>query len=144
MPQLQERILKCCFLQAYFISLDTVFMVVWVSGISLKYVGCSLGLLAALGPFRRKSNLQKRSKKEAKTEVANLFSQKDWYNGKWQLCPTLKTNGEILVIGTQQAKLYLMTSMIVFLKWALLLYRTMELHLENWKLLLKMFWAKIV
>lgn len=139
MPQLQERILKCCFLQTYFISLDTVFMVVWVSSISLKYVCCSLGLLATLVPLKRKSNLQKHSKKEAKAEVANLFSQKDWYDGKRQLCPTLKTNREILVTGTREAKLYLMTSMIVFLKWALLHYRTMELHLENWKLLLTMF-----
>ena len=62
----------------------------------------------------------------------------------WEVSAMLfiKNIGKTLVTRTQEAKLYLMTSRIAFLKWALLICRRMELHLENWKLLIKMFWAK--
>lgn len=62
-----------------------------------------------------KASYGKTTEKKAKTEVVNLFSQKDWYDETCQLCYTLKNIG-ITLGQSQEAKLYLMSSRIAFLK----------------------------
>lgn len=117
-------------------------MVARIFGIILNYVCCPLSLWAAPWQLGRKSNLQRDIRKEAKIEVVNLFFLE---RSIWWEVPTvfnIRKIGNTLVTRIQ-AKLYPTTSRIVFLKWALLICRTVQLNFKKLKIITKNVLGKI-
>ncbi|CAO2622781.1 hypothetical protein LEMLEM_LOCUS17583, partial [Lemmus lemmus] len=69
--------------------------------------------------------------KGVKKKVVDPFSKSDWNEVKALNIFSIRHTGKILVTRTLKAKLHLMASRVMCLKYTLLIFRMMKLHLEN-------------